>query len=95
MDTRPPYRRSEVLRRVCSLLPADDARFIESLGPTSYEAYVHAYVAARRHQVPLDADLNTRIVQILFEFHDARAAAVVRQRTACPGARVPARAAVR
>ncbi|MFL6173106.1 MAG: hypothetical protein ACJ716_09460 [Marmoricola sp.] len=92
MGTRPSDPRSEVLRRVCSLLPADDAVFIESLDPTAYETYVHAYVAARRHQVPLDADLNSRIVQILFEFHDAQAAAALGQASR---ARLPIRVAAR
>lgn len=93
MDTRPSDLRSEALHRVCSLLPADDAVFIGSLDPTAYETYVHAYVAVRRHQVRLDPDLNSRIVEILFEFHDAQAAAVVPRQE--PHARLPVRVAAR
>ena len=74
MHLPPPSPSSTVLHRICSLLPADDARFIASLDPTEYQTYVHAYVAARRHEVSLSRQLSSRIVQILFEFHDAQAA---------------------
>ena len=68
---------TDVLHRVCDLLPPEQAAFIRTLDPSAYYTYVQTYVAVRRSKVELDRDLQRQLVRVMFDFHDAQAAEAI------------------
>lgn len=66
---------TDVLGAVCALLPPEVAGQIRGMDPHKYETFVDAYVAIRRNAVQVDPGLLNRLVEVLFDFHDAEAEA--------------------
>ena len=82
-------QRTDVLARICDLLPSDVAGPIREMDPTIYRTYALAYVAVRRNDVGVDPDLLRQLLRVLFDFHDEGVAEATLEEERPASSRVP------